>query len=651
MSGDSEPDPWTAQPPLVEGLVDPRPLGQGGFGTVFRVWQAGVGREVALKVGGRVLSDERGRRRFLREANAAGRLSSHTHIVAVYDAGVAEDGRPYLIMELCSRGSLVDRLRAGGPLPPEEVRGLGVGIADALATAHAAGVLHRDVKPGNILVDEYGVAKLADFGLAAVLDASGDSSATREGLTPAYSPPEAFAFARPTTRLDVYGLAATLYALLAGRPPRVASWPPISLAELTAGLHAPVPPVPGVHPDLLAVLARALDPEPDNRTASAAVLRDDLRALPAAAAPGPLGLSGPGRSSSAAAVQTGASVTLPSLSGPVPAPGPDTTPPPSAVAADHAAADVAGADRAATGGPTVDEAALDEPDVDRPGVGEAGGDEAGPAKLSTGPVPAPADQGAVAGPSAAGDGPGRRAGRGRRRRLVVVVAPVPVVVAIIAVPLLLHDGGGVPGPAAIGPTVRSVTNTAAQTPTPTPPGSGRSTNVSTDGPGGAPGTRPSGPHASGAPAATPTDRPPASRPAVPPTTPPADRPGGTGLPSSLVVCAGSAGDALCPTTPTCWDVVVPVGDSRSAPPPEGCSQAHRVEAYAAGRLPAEGNANPAIAHTCTPSRMRARASGDIKGWKRDVQQLLIPSYGWFFYCVARPKDGSPVTAQAFITGP
>src|SRR5690349_1578019 len=188
MSGDSEPGSWVVKPPHVDGLVDPRPLGQGGFGTVFRAWQAGVGREVAVKVGGRTLYDERDRRRFLREANAAGRLSSHAHIVAVYDVGVTADGHPYLIMELCHRGSLLDRLRTSGPLPADEVRTVGVAIADALATAHEAGVLHRDVKPANILVDEYGVAKLGDFGLAALLDASGGSTVTREGLTPAYSP-------------------------------------------------------------------------------------------------------------------------------------------------------------------------------------------------------------------------------------------------------------------------------------------------------------------------------------------------------------------------------------------------------------------------------------------------------------------------------
>jgi hypothetical protein len=263
-------------------------------------------------------------------------------------------------------------------------------------------------------------------------------------------------------------------------------------------------------------------------------------------------------------------------------------------------------------------------------------------------VPVPAEHGAARGQPPAGPGRGRRASRDRRRRLAVVVVPVPIIIAIITVPLLVH-GGGTPAPAANGPTARPATNAAGSAPA--PPRSDPPVDLPTGGPSGRPGTGPSGPHASGAATATPTDQPPASRPAGPATTPPVGQQGGTGLPPTLVVCRGSTADVLCPTTPTCWDVVVPVGASGSAPPPEKCSEPHRVEAYAAGRLPAAGNPNPATAHVCTPARMRARSSGDIKGWKRDVQQLLIPGYGWFFYCVAGAEKGSPVTGPHFVTGP
>jgi serine/threonine protein kinase len=120
-------------------------LGQGGFGTVYRARQLSVGREVAVKIDSRVLGSDRDRRRFMREVTAAGRLSGHPHVVAVYDAGVLDDGRPYMVLELCPNGSLGDRLGAKGPFPAAEVREIGVHIADALAAAHSAGILHRDV--------------------------------------------------------------------------------------------------------------------------------------------------------------------------------------------------------------------------------------------------------------------------------------------------------------------------------------------------------------------------------------------------------------------------------------------------------------------------------------------------------------------------
>jgi hypothetical protein len=270
----------------VPGLADVRPLGRGGFGVVYRAWQVNVGREVALKVDGRILVDERDRHRFLREASTAGRLSGHPNIVAVHDAGVTDDGRPYLVMELCPNGSLADRVDDTGPMRPEEVRRIGVGIADALAIAYAENILHRDVKPPNILVDAYGTAKLGDFGLAAIVDASGDSSVTREALTPAFAPPEAFAMARPEPSGDVYSLAATLYCLLSGVPPRQASWPPRSFADLERALRAPVRAVAGVHPALFGVLLDALDPDPHRRTPGAAEFRDALAYVPAEAPAG-----------------------------------------------------------------------------------------------------------------------------------------------------------------------------------------------------------------------------------------------------------------------------------------------------------------------------------------------------------------------------
>ncbi|MCP2095377.1 Serine/threonine protein kinase [Actinosynnema pretiosum] len=252
------------------------PLGQGGFATVYRARQVQLDREVAVKVDHRVLRTERDRRRFLREAHAAARLSGHPHVVSVHDANFTAEGTPYLVMELCTGGTLGDLLRSNGPLDGDRVRRLGVQLADALAAAHGEGVLHRDLKPGNVLLDRYGTAKIADFGLAALLDADGASSVTRDALSPSYAPPEAFAMVPPTAAGDVYSLAATLYDLLAGKPPRPVPWPIESFDHLGEVLRTPVERAPGCPDDLHAALVRALEPDAAYRTSSAAQFRDEL---------------------------------------------------------------------------------------------------------------------------------------------------------------------------------------------------------------------------------------------------------------------------------------------------------------------------------------------------------------------------------------
>ncbi|WP_405085167.1 protein kinase domain-containing protein [Microbispora sp. NBC_01389] len=269
--------------PLVPGYEMLGILGQGGFGVVYRARQLAVGREVALKVDNRVLVSDRDRRRFMREVTSAGALSGHPHVADVYDAGVLGDGRPYMVLELCPNGSLADRLRDGGPLGPREVRDIGVRIADALAAAHALGVLHRDVKPANILVNSYGMVALSDFGLATMPGAGGavpgEVSVTRESLTPAYAPPEAFDLTEPTAAGDVYSLAATLYALLHGRPPRFPEHGVVNIAVVMALHRLPIPDIPGVPAALTAVLRHGMASDPAQRIRSAAGLRDALSAL------------------------------------------------------------------------------------------------------------------------------------------------------------------------------------------------------------------------------------------------------------------------------------------------------------------------------------------------------------------------------------
>ncbi|UUU20112.1 serine/threonine-protein kinase [Streptomyces sp. DSM 40750] len=255
-------------------------LGQGGFATVYRARQLAVGREVALKVDSRVLSTPRDRQRFLREVTAAGQLSGHPHVVPVYDAGVLADNRPYMVLELCPGGSLGDRLQRRGPLPAKQARDIGVGLADAVAAAHAAGVLHRDIKPGNVMVNRYGGVALTDFGLAAMPRPGRELSVTREALTPAYAPPEAFHLADPSPAGDVYSLAATVYALLRGRPPHHPDdGTQLSLPELIVRHTWPYPDLPGLPPALNSTLRYALAADPAQRLSDAGAFRDALAAV------------------------------------------------------------------------------------------------------------------------------------------------------------------------------------------------------------------------------------------------------------------------------------------------------------------------------------------------------------------------------------
>ncbi|GAA0664276.1 hypothetical protein GCM10010193_14520 [Kitasatospora atroaurantiaca] len=285
-------------------------LGQGGFATVYRAHQLAVGREVALKIDSRVLSDTRDRQRFLREVTAAGQLSSHPNVVALYDAGVLADGRPFMVLELCPNGSLADRLRTSGRLPATEARAIGVRIADALAAAHASGVLHRDVKPGNIMINRYNSVALTDFGLAAMPRPGHELSVTRGSLTPAYAPPEAFRMADPSPAGDVYSLAASVYALLRGRPPHYPDDGDLSLAELIVRHTQPVPDLPGVPPALSEILRHAMAADPADRMPDAAMLRDALDSVDLGTVP----LAGPSPVRPAAEVPLHARPTVPQAS-------------------------------------------------------------------------------------------------------------------------------------------------------------------------------------------------------------------------------------------------------------------------------------------------------------------------------------------------
>jgi serine/threonine protein kinase len=250
-------------------------LARGGYATVYRAVQESVGRDVAVKVENRRLENERDQRRFLREARAAGRMSGHPNVIDLFDAGINRDGHPYLIMELCE-ASYAERMKTS-PLSPAEARDVGVKIADALADAHALGVLHRDVKPANLLISRFGEPQLADFGLAVLAEVR-DHSITLDVLTPAYAPPEMFRYAPPSPAADVYALCATLYALMRGRPPRWRDDVNPSLISMVDMFGEPIPDVPGVPPEMMGLLRAGMANDERSRP-TAVQLRDALYRL------------------------------------------------------------------------------------------------------------------------------------------------------------------------------------------------------------------------------------------------------------------------------------------------------------------------------------------------------------------------------------
>ncbi|MEU9166414.1 serine/threonine-protein kinase [Streptomyces sp. NPDC048420] len=263
-------------------------LGRGGMGVVWRAVDEVLGREVAVKelrtytdADGPELADLR--LRMQREARAAARVR-HPGVVAVHDVGEV-DGRPLIVMELVDGPSLEAVLRKRGPLDPQEAAGIGAKVMDALAAAHQVGVLHRDVKPGNILLDRSGRVLLTDFGIATMED-PGDGAATQLTRTGHlvgsldYMAPERAQGADPGPASDVWGLGATLYAAVEGASPfRRTS----TFSTLTAIVGEPLP-EPHRAGALAPVLQRLLDKRPEARPEA-----EEARALLQAVADGVIG--------------------------------------------------------------------------------------------------------------------------------------------------------------------------------------------------------------------------------------------------------------------------------------------------------------------------------------------------------------------------
>lgn len=264
-------------------------IGAGAMGAVWRATDEKLNRTVAVKellaaaappTAAGVEALEVSRQRILREGRIGARLQ-HAHVISMFDVVVHED-RPWLVMEYLPSRSLAQVLGAKGPLPPEEVASIGRQVADGLAAAHVAGVTHRDVKPGNVLIAEDGLVKLTDFGVSRAVD---DVQLTRTGLiagTPAFLSPEVARGLTPTAASDVFALGATLYAAVEGTPPFGLDDNAYALLHKVATEQVRRPKKDGPVVD---VIMRLLSREPEDRP-SAAQARDALAAVSVGSDPG-----------------------------------------------------------------------------------------------------------------------------------------------------------------------------------------------------------------------------------------------------------------------------------------------------------------------------------------------------------------------------
>jgi serine/threonine-protein kinase len=213
--------------------------------------------------------------RFRREARAAARLR-HPGVVAIYDAGTEQDGTAFIVMELLRGRSLAEVIAAEAPLEPPRARSIAREIAEALAAAHAAGVVHRDIKPANVIIAAGGAVRVLDFGIARLLDATAITQTAEVVGTASYMAPEHLSGEPADARSDVYSLGCVLYAMLTAHPPFVGD---STAAVIAQHLSAPPHP-PGVDADLDALVLAMLAKDPAARPQSAAEVARRLEGAP-----------------------------------------------------------------------------------------------------------------------------------------------------------------------------------------------------------------------------------------------------------------------------------------------------------------------------------------------------------------------------------
>ncbi|MEX5294904.1 protein kinase [Kocuria sp. CPCC 205268] len=272
---------------VLEGRYELGPrIAHGGTATVYRAVDTRLQRVVAVKLmHAHLAQDPAAAERFVREARAAARLS-HPHVVSVLDQGHAPDGVPYLVMEHVAGSTLRDLLRRRGALPPGEALALLEPVLDGLAAAHRAGLVHRDVKPENVLIAGTGRVTVADFGLTRAVDQH-TGTGTVLG-TVGYASPELVTGQRVDTRADVYSAGIVLFELLTGRRPFEGS--PVAVARAHA--EGAVPNLraldPGVPPGLARLVAHATARDPELRPPDASRFLEELRAVRAGLRPSEL---------------------------------------------------------------------------------------------------------------------------------------------------------------------------------------------------------------------------------------------------------------------------------------------------------------------------------------------------------------------------
>ena len=268
----------TKTPRVLSGRYELSHLvARGGMAEVYRARDQLLDRPVALKVLFPELSVDRSFvERFRREAQAAANLS-HPNIVPVFDWG-EDNGTYFIVMEFVDGRALSSILRTAGPLHPDRAAEIAADVAGALSYAHRHGVVHRDVKPGNVLITEEGTIKVTDFGIARAVNT--EESLTQTGAvmgTATYFSPEQAEGMGVDSRSDIYSLGVVIFEMVTGRPPFLGDTP-VAVASKHVREHPPAPREinPGVPPDLEAIILKCLAKSPDHRYATGDDLRIDL---------------------------------------------------------------------------------------------------------------------------------------------------------------------------------------------------------------------------------------------------------------------------------------------------------------------------------------------------------------------------------------